>query len=127
MASATVKLVGLAPVLRKLGEGTKVTDDERAEILKKAAIETATHLRPTVPRHSGASVAKMQVVARPFSSKVTMPAIPLRFVDLGTKRKNGGVRIRPRRFMAKEKRQVPPRLRGLVERSKESILNWWRR
>lgn len=125
MASATVKVVGLNPILRKLGEGGKVSDNEKATILKEAAIATGQSLRPTVPRHTGASVAKLQVIARPASAKVTLPQIPLRFVDLGTKRKDGSRRIRSRRFMAKERRKVPPRLRSGVEKAVNRLFRWW--
>lgn len=125
MASATVKVVGLNPILRKLGEGDKVTDQEKASIMREAAVATATSLRPTVPRLTGASVSRMNVVANDNRAKVTLPAIPLRFVDLGTKRATGGVRIRARRFMAKERRKVPPRLRAGVEKAVNRLLRWW--
>lgn len=127
MASATVKVVGLNPILKKLGEGGRVTDGERAQILREAGQETATSLRPTVPRLTGASVAKMAMVATPTSAKVSLPAFPLRFPDLGTKRKSGGVRIRARRFMAKERRKVPPRLREGVSKAVNRLLRWWHR
>lgn len=125
MASATVKVVGLNPILRKLGDGGRVTDNEKATIMRQAAVLTATSLRPTVPRLTGASVSKMAVVANDNRAKVTLPAIPLRFVDLGTKRAGGGVRIRARRFMAKERRKVPPRLRDGVNRAVNRLLRWW--
>jgi ribosomal protein S30 len=125
MASATVKVVGFNPILRKLGEGGRVTDEEKASIMRAAAVETAGSLRPTVPRLTGASVSKMTVVANDNRAKVTLPAIPLRFVDLGTKRRGGGVRIRARRFMAKERRKVPPRLRDGVNRAVNRLLRWW--
>lgn len=127
MASATVKVVGLNPILRKLGEGGKVSDHEKEVILREAGMATATSLRPTVPRLTGASVSKMALVATPVMAKVTLPQIPLRFIDLGTKTKSGGVHIRARRFMAKERRKVPPRLRQGVEKAVTRLLRWWHR
>lgn len=127
MGSATVKHVGLNPILRKLGEGGRITDNEKTTIMREAAVLTATSLRPTVPRLTGASVSKMAVVASPNRAKVTLPALPLRFVDLGTKRRTGGWRIRPRRFMAKERRKVPPRLRDGVQRAVNRLFRWWPR
>lgn len=127
MGSATVKVVGFNPILRKMGEGGRVTDDEKATIVRQAAVLTASSLRPTVPRLTGASVSKLAVVVSPGMAKVTLPSYPLRFVDLGTKRAGGGVRIRARRFMAKERRKVPPRLRDGVSRAVNRLLRWWGR
>jgi ribosomal protein S30 len=127
MSSATLKVVGFGSILKKLGEGGKVTDNEKSEILKQTGVETAVSLRPTVPRLTGASVSKMAMVATPTTAKITVPSYPLRFVDLGTKAKSGGVHIKARRFMAKERRKVPPRLREGVSKAVTRLLRWWHR
>ena len=141
MSTATVKVVGLNALLKKL-DATQLIEPEKTALLKEAADQTKESLRPTVPRATGASVSKLAAVATPAMAKVTLPRYPLIFLEAGSqyndtgaarvhKRKTaaqwkaGRYRITPRRFLTKERTRVRKRLIDLIGKMKQRVEKRW--
>jgi len=143
MSSATVKVVGFDAILRKLD--ATIVEPEKEHILREAALQTMASLKPTLPRLTGASVARVRAAVNPNQAAVLLPRYPYIFLEAGSqyphvlnakgnrihRRKTaaqwraGTYRIRPRRFLRNERTKTRRRLVDLVQKMKQRIERRW--
>lgn len=142
MSSATVKVVGVEKLLKKLDMQT-IVEPERKQLLATAASQTKSSLGPTLPRRSGASASQLTARLRNSESwSVDVPRVPFIFLEAGSQyhegagprkhvrktaaqRRAGRYRIKPMRFMSRERARVRKRLAELILRMKQDIEKQW--
>lgn len=140
MSSATVKVVGLDKLLKKLD--VTLVEKDLEDVLKDGTKETKDSLNPTLPRRTGMSASKIDMEVKKTSGAVKIPRYPFIFLEGGSQYNDSGgtrvhrrktskqwkagrYRILPRRFLARERRKVPPRLKVLVAEKGKRIERRW--
>lgn len=120
-----------ATLLLKKLDPDKLIEPSKVNLLRSAAQQGADHLRPIVPRLTGASAGKVDYRVSAQTAKITAPSFPLIFLEGGsqyhegegkrahTKKtkaqfRAGRFRIKPRRFLSKTRTWVRQQLANVL-------------
>lgn len=139
-AAGKVTVVGLDKLLTKLGSNIPTHAKER--LYKKGGEEGKSNLSPRLPRRTGASASKLSLTISSEVARISVPAVPFRFLEGGTqvhagegprlhrKRtakawKAGNYRITPRRFMAQTRAWIKRQLPGWINAEEKAIESEW--